>query len=105
MASEEDSQSTEWVMVSDLVQCMLCYGTIKQGKVLSGCKHMFCFDCLLHWWEDSADSNMKSVACPTCRVQCALPTEGKFINVILSNFTVDIFLSQYPTLTYSCFDL
>ena len=76
MATEAGNQSTEWVMMSDLVQCKLCFNTVKNPRVLSGCKHMFCMDCLWQWWQESCDSDMAMVVCPTCRDPCSLPTEG-----------------------------
>ena len=76
MATSGDNLSTEWVIMSDLMQCMLCYTPVRDPRTLSACRHTFCFDCILQWWQQSAESDMTSVSCPTCRVSTTLPTEG-----------------------------
>ena len=60
----------------ELIECGICLDPMVDPRVLS-CQHSFCAKCLIDLSSHSG-APKKSVICPTCRCQTAMPREGVY---------------------------
>jgi len=65
--------SCQWAVVEDVTQCSICTEVMRDPRVLP-CQHSYCLECLLNYGSDKQPGD--SIACPLCRKEFTIPTDG-----------------------------
>lgn len=63
---------------SKIFMCTLCYDQLQDARILNGCSHTYCFNCINNWIDTSDDNT-----CPLCRKAFIIGEDGLVKNIYI----------------------